>query len=113
MVLSAPLPPSRLAPHWVNPLTPLTRPSAGRGTEASAVRARGRAATSCNWQRLRDFYKLIRHRKGSRGTTHPSDADRVQVWAVEVGATMRGSGQYVRARPKSGVFSNIISNTVM
>jgi hypothetical protein len=28
--------------------------------EASAVRARSRAATSYNWKRLKDFHKLIR-----------------------------------------------------
>jgi hypothetical protein len=95
MALPAPLPPSRCVTRWVHPLTPLTGPSTGRGTEASAVRARGRAATSYNWQRLRDFHKLIRQRKGSRGTTFPSDTDRVQVWAVEVGGTVRGSGEYV------------------
>ena len=75
MVLPAPLPPSRCVTRWIHPLTLLTGPSAGRGTEASAVRARGRAATSYNWQRLRDFHKLIRQRKGSRGTTIPSDTD--------------------------------------
>jgi hypothetical protein len=32
-------------PGWVNPLPRLTGPSAGRGTEASAVRAPGRAVT--------------------------------------------------------------------
>ena len=96
----APLPPSRCATRWVNPLTHLTGPSAGRGTEASAVRARGRAAASYNWQRLRDFHKWIRQRKGSRGTTLPSGTDRVQVWAVEVGATVRGSGEYVSVLEK-------------
>ena len=58
-MLPAPLPPGCSENRWVNPRTPLTGPSAGRGTEASAVRARGRAATSYNWQRLRDFHKLI------------------------------------------------------
>ena len=87
-MLPAPLPPSRCVTRWVNPLTPLTGPSAGRGTEASAVRACGRAATSYKWQRLRDFHKLIRQRQWSGGTTLPSDTERVQVWAVEVGATV-------------------------
>jgi hypothetical protein len=27
--------------------------------------------------------------------TLPSDIDKVQVWAVEVGATVRGSGEYM------------------
>ena len=58
MVLPAPLPPCRCVTRWLNPLTPRTGPSAGRGTEASARRARGRAATSYNWQRLRDFHKV-------------------------------------------------------
>ena len=60
MVLPAPRPPSRCVTGWVHPLTPLTGPSAARGTEASAARARGRAAISYNWQRLRDFHKLNR-----------------------------------------------------
>ena len=57
-MLPAPIPPGRCVIRWGNPLTPLTRPSAGNGTEASAVRARGRAATSYNCQRLSDFLKL-------------------------------------------------------
>ena len=84
----APLPPSRCVTRWVNPLTPLTGPSAGRGAAASGVRARGRAATRYNWQWLRNFHKLIRQRKWSRGTTLPNDTDSAQVWAVEVGATV-------------------------
>jgi hypothetical protein len=42
-----------------------------------------------------DFHKLIRQRKGLHATTIPSDTDRVQVCAVEVGAAVRGSGEYV------------------
>ena len=94
-MLPAPLPPSRCGTRWVNPLLPRTGPSAGRGTEASAVRVRGRAATGYNWQQLRDYHKSIRRRAGSRGTTIPSDTDSVPVWAVEAGATVRGSGVYV------------------
>ena len=70
------------------------------GTEASAVRALGRAATSYICKRVKDFHKLIRQRKGSCGTTLPSGADRGRVWAVEVGATVRGSGEYVSAFAK-------------
>ena len=61
----------------------------------STVRARGRAATRYNAQRLSDFHKLIPHGKGSRGTTIASDTDRGQVWAVEVGSTVPGSGEYL------------------
>ena len=75
MVLPAPLPPCRCVIRWVKPLTPLTGPSAGRGTEASTAWACGRAATRYNGQRLGDFHKLIRQRKWSRGTTIPSDTD--------------------------------------
>ena len=43
------------------------------------------SASSYNWPRLRDFHKLIRQRKGWRGTTIPSNTDKGQVWAAEVG----------------------------
>ena len=66
----------------------------------AAVRASGRAATSYNWRRLKDFRKLIRQGIRSRGTTLASDTDRGQAWAVEIGATVRGSSDYV------GVYAN-------
>jgi hypothetical protein len=90
-----PSPPSRCVTPWVNPITPHPGPSAERGTEASALRARSRAATSYNCRRLKDFHKWTRPRKGLRGTTPLSDTDRVQVWAVEVGATTGGSGGFL------------------
>ncbi len=69
-MLPAPPPPSRLVIRWVNPLTPLTRRSAGRGTEASAARAHGGGAVNYNWLPLNDFQKLMRQRKGTSGGDH-------------------------------------------
>ena len=88
MRLLAPLPSSGSVTRWVNPITPPTGPSAGKGTEAPAVRAHGQAATSYKWLRLMDFHKLIRQRESSRGTTIPRDTDTVQEWTAEVGATV-------------------------
>jgi hypothetical protein len=77
---------NRRRPQVDLPPPSLTRPSARKGTEASAVRVRGRATTSYNWQRLRDFHRLIRQRKWSRGTTIPRDTDitSIRVWPAAV-----------------------------
>jgi hypothetical protein len=59
------------------------------------VRVRRRPATSYNWLHLKDFHKWIRQRRGSRGTTLPTDTDSAHVWAVEIGVILRGSGEFV------------------